>query len=260
MRRELQKGLVGGGDGQKNDEMEELEQADRPMAKEQRKQERKEFAKDAKAAGGKKNTKSKQKATGSGDEGGGIEAQDSGEAEEIQLNGFNFSTQLSYSPSPAPQSNPTSEISKPRSGISTEQRADQRARLAARIEALRAKRNADSSDGTLARNRNELMAARRREEAVARKERKKETRLKQKATAEQAKSVTPTLKESLPRSDSREGGKRSPAKDRRNADINPSDSRDKSKGGKGKVLKKANLRKSRPGFEGSLKLGKKGKK
>lgn len=68
-------------------------------------------------------------------------------------------------------------------------RAEQKARLAARIEALRAQRKADSLDGAPAKNRQELMEARRKKEAL-RKERKKQMRLQQKATEESAESNT----------------------------------------------------------------------
>lgn len=188
------------------------------------------------------------------------EAEDDGDAEEIQLNGFNFSTHLTASP--PPPSNLT-DTSKSSPAISAEQRADQRARLAARIEALRAKRRADSPDGAPARNRHELMAARRREEAVQRKERKKEIRLHQRAAAEQTKDVAQSPKKNLtPKKDdkysqSQPSKGENPPKDKHIGNINPPpDHRRGGKGGKGRVSKKANSKKSRPGFEGSLKSSK----
>ncbi|KAL7267921.1 hypothetical protein RUND412_009481 [Rhizina undulata] len=83
----------------------------------------------------------------------------------------------SRSDEPAPASTPKIELD-------PEARAKARARLVARIEALRSKRKADGPDGTPARNRQELMEARRKKEA-ARKQRKQELRLQ--AKAEQSK-------------------------------------------------------------------------
>ena len=64
----------------------------------------------------------------------------------------------------------------PKPTLSPAARAEQRARLAARIEALRASRKADNIDGSSARTRQELMEARRKKEAL-RRERKKAARV-----------------------------------------------------------------------------------
>lgn len=230
-----------------------------------RKKSKKEFAKEAKAvagAGARKDARSKSendRYAAPGDVGETeIEAEDDGEAEEIELNGFNFSTHLTVSPSLPSKLSPA-DTSKPAPTISAEQRADQRARLAARIEALRAKRRADSPDGTPARNRHELMAARRREEAVQRKERKREIRSHQKAASEQTKDAIP--KGPIPKnetdSQSRVSGEENPQKNKYTGKINtPTNHERGGKGGGGETPKKSNSKKSRPGFEGSLKSSK----
>lgn len=230
-----------------------------------RKKSKKEFAKEAKAVAGtgaRKDGKTKSgndRYAAPGDVGDAeIEAEDDGEAEEIELDGFNFSTHLTVSPSLPSKLNPA-DTSKPPPIISAEQRADQRARLAARIEALRAKRRADSPDGTPARNRHELMAARRREEAVQRKERKREIRSHQKAASEQTKDVTPKgpIPKNETNSQSRVSGGENPQKEKYTGKTNPPTNHERGgKGGKEGMSKKSSSKKSRPGFEGSLKSSK----
>lgn len=230
-----------------------------------RKKSKKEFTKEAKAVAGTgarndvRNKPENDRYAAPGDVGEAeIEAEDDGEAEEIELNGFNFSTHLTVSPSPPSKPN-SADTSKPPPTISAEQRADQRARLAARIETLRAKRRADSPDGTPARNRHELMAARRREEAVQRKERKREIRSHQKAASEQIKDVTPKgpISKNETDSHSRVSGGGDPQRDKWAGKINPPANHERGgKGGKEGMSKKSNSKKSRPGFEGSLKSSK----
>lgn len=255
MRREQQKKPNGAGDGlEKEVGVDDGEgRIEEPIATKKKKLKKKEFTKEAKAAAGagvKKDSKNRSEndrysAPGDGEE-VEAEAEDDGEAEEIELNSFDFSTHLTASPQV----------------ISGEQRADQRARLAARIEALRAKRRADSPDGTPARNRHELMAARRREEAVHRKERKKEIRLHHKAVTEQVKDAAPlpkkgpTPKKNEKDSQSQVSGGGNVSKDKHISNVNPPPNHKYGgKGGKGGP-KKSNSKKSRPGFEGSLKSSK----
>lgn len=258
MKQERKKLAGDGNDQEGNDETGRGEQVEKPMIKEQKKQRKKGLAEEAKAATPKsvvKNRLEKHKTSPSDWKEVEVGTEDDEEAEEIQLDGFSFSAHLTTS-SPPSQSN-LIETVKSSPTISSEQRAIQRARLAARIEALRAKRRADSPDGTPARNRHELMIARRREEAVQRKERKKEVRLHQKATIEQTKTTTlpavkfPVLEKSKigDQSQLSEGkGPKKPLLDRSEG------------GGKAKMSKKSNSKKSRPGFEGSLKSSKRGKK
>ncbi|KAI5854579.1 surfeit locus protein 6-domain-containing protein [Tricharina praecox] len=106
-------------------------------------------------------------------------------SEPIQINGF---ADLAESPStittedqPTPATTTPTEPRKPE--LDAAARAEQRARLAARIEALRAKRKADNADGTSARTRQDLLEARRKKEAQ-RKERKKAARLADKIVSE----------------------------------------------------------------------------
>lgn len=195
-----------------------------------------------------------------------IGVKDDKEAEEIQLHNFNFKTFLTSAPS-LPQNLDPTETSKSLQATSAEQRADQRARLAARIEALRTKRRADSPEGTPARNRHELMAARRREEALQRKGRKREIRLHEKTIVEQTKATASSPeKNSLSEKGEKDrqsqvGGKEAPAVAKGSTNINLlPDNKGSGKSRRMEVLKKSNSKKSRPGFEGSLKLGRKGKK
>lgn len=263
MRREQQKKLSGEGGPGKEAEVDDKEgRIEEPIAMKKKKP-KKEFTGEARpgaGAGARKDARSNSECDRYGAPGDGgdaeAEAEDDGEAEEIELNGFNFSTQLIASPSPPPKSVPKDTL-KP-AAVSAEQRADQRARLAARIEALRAKRRADSPDGTSARNRHELMTARRREEAVQRKERKKEIRLHHKAATEQTKDVAPPSKNEK-ESHSQVNRGENPPKDKHAGNVNlPSNHNRGGRGGRGgkEGSKKPNSKKSRPGFEGSLKSSK----
>lgn len=265
MRREQQKTLGAIEDGLERSVSEGDEEGRvAPIAMKKKKPKKNEFAKEAKAvagAGAKKDTRSKSEndryaAPGDGEEAEG-ESEDDGEAEEIELKGFNFSTHLTVSPSQPPSKLNPADTLKPPPTISAEQRADQRARLAARIEALRAKRRADSPDGAPARNRHELMAARRREEAVQRKERKREIRSHQKAASEQTKDVTLSPKKNETNSQSQASREENPPKGKYTGNVYPPPNHERGrKGGKEGMSKKPNSKKSRPGFEGSLKSSK----
>ncbi|CCX09639.1 Similar to Ribosomal RNA-processing protein 14-C; acc. no. O43082 [Pyronema omphalodes CBS 100304] len=108
--------------------------------------------------------------------------------ESIQVNGFADLASEPTSPSstapPTTTSSPTATSKPLKPLVSAEEKAEQKARLAARIEALRASRKADNVDGSNARSRSELMEARRKKEAL-RKERKKAARLVAKSQAEE---------------------------------------------------------------------------
>lgn len=80
----------------------------------------------------------------------------------------------------------------PKAEIDPVARAEQRARLAARIETLRATRKADNTDGSSARTRQELMEARRKKEAE-RKERKKAVRLASRMSTEEGGEVIESI-------------------------------------------------------------------
>ena len=103
---------------------------------------------------------------------------DMADAEPIAVTGF--SDLAPASPASSTTSLPTTPASKPAKEIvDPVARAAQRARLAARIEALRASRKADNIDGSQARTRQELMEARRLKDAQ-RKARKQAARLAEK--------------------------------------------------------------------------------
>ncbi|KAI5816013.1 surfeit locus protein 6-domain-containing protein [Pyronema omphalodes] len=108
--------------------------------------------------------------------------------ESIQVNGFADLVSEPTSPNstapPTTTSSPTASSKPAKPPVSAEEKAAQKARLAARIEALRASRKADNVDGSNARSRSELMEARRKKEAL-RKERKKAARLVAKSQAEE---------------------------------------------------------------------------
>jgi hypothetical protein len=114
-------------------------------------------------------------ATASDNDNDDDEMEDAGEP--IQINGFaDLAEQSSPADTPAPTTPAPATQKPPKPTLSPTARAEQRARLAARIEALRASRKADNIDGSSARTRQELMEARRKKEAL-RKERKKAARL-----------------------------------------------------------------------------------
>lgn len=107
----------------------------------------------------------------------------------IQINGFSElgdqstpSESTSTTTTTTPAATPSLKPAKPE--LDPVARAEQRARLAARIETLRATRKADNIDGSSARTRQELMEARRKKEAQ-RKERKKAVRLASKLSTEE---------------------------------------------------------------------------
>lgn len=107
---------------------------------------------------------------------------DANDEETIQVNGFaDIET-----PVPA-----TPALKRLKPQLDPAQRAEQRARLAARIEALRAKRKADNADGTSARTRQDLLEARRNKD-LQRKERKKQLRLAAKMAGEETAETLPT--------------------------------------------------------------------
>ncbi|KAI5842394.1 60S ribosome biogenesis protein Rrp14-domain-containing protein [Morchella snyderi] len=256
----------------------EVRGADEPMTKKQKKQQKK----DAKAAEASSSTPKPAKgskpkpatpaATKKEADAAPDPDDDGGEAEEIQLSGFTFSTDLTATPPPAP----STPASKKTAEISPEKRLEQKARLEARIQQLRARRNADSPDGTPARNRNELMAARRKEEAQTRKERKKEQRLKQRAVKSTARPgsssggvgggggggvVVGTPRGTPVPTSAPASAVTTPAP--KHAPMHASASvaaPGSSSAGKAaeKQKKKAGAKKSRPGFEGSIKAGKGG--
>jgi len=119
-------------------------------------------------------------------------------SESIQINGFaslaesSSTTTIEDQPTPAPNASPVPPKPEPDAAM----RAEQRARLAARIEALRAKRKADNADGTSARTRQDLLEARHKE---LRKERKKAARLASKvAGGEEVPETTSTTPAAAP--------------------------------------------------------------
>jgi hypothetical protein len=242
--------------------------ADEPLTKKQKKQQKKDAKaaeasstpKPAKGSKSKPATPAKKETDAAPDS-----DDDGGEAEEIQLSGFTFSTDLTATPPPAP----STPISKKTAEISPEKRLEQKARLEARIQQLRAKRNADSPDGTPARNRNELMAARRKEEAQTRKERKKEQRVRQRVVKSAARpgsssggvvvgtprgtpvptsAPAPAVTTPAPK----------PASTPTPASVAAPGSNSAGKAAEKQKKKKAGAKKSRPGFEGSIKAGKGG--
>ncbi|KAH0542363.1 hypothetical protein FGG08_003208 [Glutinoglossum americanum] len=133
----------------------------------------------------------------------------------IHMDGFDNHSNPSVTPTPAPESpnfdlpalpSGSSSISSiiPLTSLSKIRRPsadpiELKARLAARIEALRAARKADGPDGAPARNRQELMDARRRKEEQ-RREHKKELRLKAKEDEKAREMAAPsgTISQALP--------------------------------------------------------------